>query len=119
MLAGVTAFSGPAVSAEISATLSRNPISIDESFQLILESDSATDGDPDFSVLERDFRIVSQSQSQNIRMINGKVSRSTTWNLTLLAQQTGRLTIPAVAFGSDSSKPLTIMVKRAAPRSRV
>ena len=108
-------FSGPAVSAEISATLSRNPISIDESFQLILESDSATDGDPDFSVLERDFRIVSQSQSQNIRMINGKVSRSTTWNLTLLAQQTGRLTIPAVAFGSDSSKPLTIMVKRAAP----
>lgn len=108
-------FSGPAATAEISATLSRNPITIDESFQLTLESDGTTDGDPDFSVLERDFQIVSQSQSQNIQMINGKVTRSSTWNLTLTAQHTGRVTIPAVPFGSDSSKPLTILVKSAAP----
>lgn len=103
----------------MAARLSRNPVSIDESFQLILESDGQTDSDPDFSVLEQDFQILSQSRSQNIQMINAKVTRSTSWRLKLLARRTGRLTIPAIPLGDDSSKPLSILVQNAAPRSRV
>ena len=108
-------FSGSAASAELAARLSRNPVSIDESFQLILESDGQTDSDPDFSVLEQDFQILSQSRSQNIQMINAKVTRSTSWHLKLLARRTGRLTIPAIPLGGDSSKPLSILVQNAAP----
>jgi len=101
--------------AEIVVELSRNSISVDESFQLILRSDGATDSDPDLSVLEQDFRILGQSQSQNIQMINGQVNRSTSWNLTLMAKSTGSLTIPEISFGNASSKPLSIMVNQAAP----
>jgi len=104
-----------ATAAEIETRLSRNPVSIDESFQLTLESDGTTDSDPDFSILDQDFQILSQNQSQNIQMINGKVTRSTTWTLTLMARRNGRLTIPAIPFGSDASKTLTILVKNAAP----
>lgn len=114
MLMALSLFAPPAT-AEILAELSRNPISIDESFQLVLRSDSATDSDPDFTVLEQDFRILGQSQSQNIQMINGQVTRSTSWNLTLMAKSTGNLTIPAISFGNASSKALSIMVKQATP----
>ena len=107
--------SGSGQCTEIEARISRNPVSVDESFQLILQSDGTIDSDPDFSVLEQDFRTLSQSQSQNIQMINGKVARSTTWNLTLMARHAGRLNIPAIPFGTDSSKPLSIQVENAKP----
>ncbi len=107
--------SAPTANAEVKARLSRNPVTIDESFHLIVESNSTSDNDPDFSVLAQDFQTVNQSQRQNIQMINGEVSRSTNWNLTLMARRTGRLTVPAISVGNDSTKPLTLLVENAAP----
>ena len=108
-------FACPATVCAINARLSRNPVNINESFQLILQSDGNTDQDPDFSVLEQDFHIVAQNQSQNIQMINGNMSRSTTWELTLMARRTGQLTIPAIRFGTDSNMTMTIQVNEAPP----
>ena len=49
--------------ANITARLSHNPVSLDESFHLVYEADSDVDGEPDFSVLTNDFEILSSSQS--------------------------------------------------------
>ncbi len=103
-----------AFGATITAEVSRNPVSIDETFELIFEADGAVDDEPDFSPLEHDLEILSRSQSQSIRMINGDYSRTTRWALSVMAKRAGQLTLPAISFGSDRSQPLSILVREAA-----
>ena len=97
--------------ANITARLSHNPVSLDESFHLIYEADSHVDGDPDFSVLTRDFEILSSSQSTNMRSVNGQWSLKKSWDLALISKQAGIFTIPSVPFGSDSSPSVRVTVK--------
>jgi len=105
--------SGPVLAAaNITARLDRNPVSLDESFHLVYEADSNVD-DPDFSVLSRDFEILSSAQSTNMRAINGDWSLKKSWDLTLISKKAGVFTIPPVSFGSDVSPSLRITVKQA------
>jgi len=102
-----------AFSATITAQVSRSQVSIDETFELIFEADGSPDGEPDFTPLENNLEIFSRSQSQSIKMINGNYSRTTRWNLSVMAKTTGRLTIPAISFGSDRSQATSIQVREA------
>jgi hypothetical protein len=97
--------------ANITARLSHSPVSIDESFHLIFEADSNVDDDPDFSVLSKDFEILSSSQSTNMRSINGSWSLKKSWDLTLISKRAGIFTIPPVPFGKDSSPAIRVSVK--------
>ncbi len=101
-----------ASAAQITVTVDRNPVNIDESFQILFTSDESPDGIPDFSVLERDFTILNQSQNSNSSWINGKSSKTIQWTLNAIAKQAGTLTIPVVEFGRDMSDPLTIEVTK-------
>ena len=100
--------------AEVSASLDRTEVQLNESFGLALEVDSSTNAAPDLSVLRRDFEIVSQSQSNNVSIINGEYAATTKWNLDLMAKRAGQLTIPAIAVGGESSEPLEIKVTQVA-----
>ncbi len=100
--------------ATITAEVSPNPVSIDEAFELIFEADGPPDGEPDFSPLEHNLEILSRSQSQSIRMINGDYSQTTRWRLSVMAKSAGPLTIPAISFGSDRSQAISILVREAA-----
>jgi hypothetical protein len=100
-----------AMAANITARLSHNPVSLDESFHLIYEADSTVDDDPDFSVLTKDFEILSSSQSTNMRSVNGSWSLKKSWDLVLISKQAGIFTIPSVTFGKDSSPAVRVTVK--------
>jgi hypothetical protein len=97
--------------ANITARLDRNPVSLDESFHLVYEADSNVD-DPDFSVLDKNFEILSSAQSTNMRAINGNWSLKKSWDLTLISKQDGVFTIPPVPFGSESSPSLRVTVNK-------
>jgi len=99
------------MAANITARLSHNPVSLDESFHLIYEADSSVDDDPDFSVLTKDFEILSSSQSTNMRSVNGSWSLKKSWDLALISKQAGVFTIPSVPFGKDSSPAVRVTVK--------
>jgi len=99
-----------AVAANITARLSHNPVSLDESFHLIYEADSSVDDDPDFSILTKDFEILSSSQSTNMRSVNGSWSLKKSWDLALISKQAGVFTIPSVPFGKDSSPAVRVTV---------
>jgi hypothetical protein len=96
--------------ADISVTVDRNPVSINESFQIIFSSSESPDDDPDFSPLDSDFDVLNQSQSSNYSIINGVANNNQSWTLNVMAKQTGEITIPAIAFGDDNSKPVSITV---------
>ena len=99
------------MAANITARLSHNPVSLDESFHLIYEADSSVDDDPDFSVLTKDFEILSSSQSTNMRSVNGSWSLKKSWDLSLISKHAGIFTIPSVPFGKDSSPAVRVTVK--------
>lgn len=100
----------PEASAKITVSFDRNPVSLDESFQIIFSADAAPDGEPDFSPLDDDFDILSQSISNNVSLINGKMTRSVRWILNAMAKHAGKLEVPPIKFGNDMSEPVSLLV---------
>jgi hypothetical protein len=102
--------SAPLFAADINVSFDRNPVSLDESFQIIFTAAESPDDDPDFSPLEQDFSILGQSKSSSSSWVNGKSSKTIQWTLNVMAKHAGRLVIPPVAFGKDVSPSSTILV---------
>ncbi len=111
----------PAVvlAAQISVSFDRNPVGLDESFQIIFTANDTPDNDPDFTPLEQDFEILGQSQSSNSSWINGKSSKTIQWTLNVMAKHLGSLTVPPVKFGDDLSQPGSILVTEATANKAV
>lgn len=99
------------VLAAVTATVDRNRIEINESFTLLIEVDGDTAGEPDLSALEEDFDVLGRNQTSSTTIVNGRVSRSRTWTVSLMAKRTGDLVVPAVPVGDEASEPLTISVQ--------
>jgi len=98
------------IAAEITATVDRNPIAIGESFQLILNAQGSIDKAPDFSELQTKFRIINKSKQSSFDYSNGALTSTKNWILTLIQEEPGTYTIPAIKFGIDKSNPITISV---------
>jgi len=69
------------VMAEVEVTIDRNPVQVNESFQLVFSLDQSPDDDPDFSILQQHFMILGNSRSNSISIVNGEYQRSVKWTL--------------------------------------
>ena len=98
------------MAAQVSAVADRDRLAAGESLRLELRVQGSPDNDPDLSVLEADWEILSRSQSSQMSIVNGDFSRSVVYSLILMPRRNGELNIPAVCFGSDCSTPLPIRV---------
>ncbi len=107
------------MAADINVSVDRNPVSLDESFQITFTTTESPDDDPDFSPLEQDFSILNQSNSSNLSWINGKSSKIIQWTLNVMAKQAGNLVIPSVKFGHDVSPSTPIQVNGNMPHKAV
>lgn len=103
----------PIWGAQISVKPDRNPVKLNESFTLTFQSNGKPNGDPDFTPLEKSFSILSRSSSTAVQWINGRQSEQYNWQLTLMAESSGKLTIPPISFGQDNSAALTLTVQEA------
>ncbi len=99
-----------AFAVNISTSVDRNPVNLDESFKIFFTASETPDGDPNFAPLERNFAVLNQGQSSSSSWVNGTYSKSIRWTVEVTAKKAGALTIPAVQFGHDASKPLAIEV---------
>ena len=95
--------------------LDRNPVAVNESFTSPSTRRAASDGEPDFSPLETCFDILNQSQSSRVQIVNGRMDSTKQWQLTLMARDAGRYTLPAIEFGKDRSNPLELEVQAMRP----
>ncbi len=96
------------------ASVDRNVISIADTFTLQLEAkDLGSLNQPDFSVLEKSFDILSKNVSHNIQNINGVSTQSVVWQLQLQAKQLGDVEIPDFTIEGVSSQKIIIKVKKA------
>ncbi|MGB0459055.1 MAG: BatD family protein [Porticoccaceae bacterium] len=100
--------------ASLSSQVDRTQIESNETLQLtVTYSGKSSNGEPNFSQLQRDFEIISNSRQQQYSWINGEQKSSTDWKLLLLPKRQGRLTIPALSFNGDTSKAIGIVVRAA------
>jgi hypothetical protein len=111
LLAG---FSQVLPAADIVARTDRANIGVNESFTLVFESTESIDGDPDFTPLHEDFDILNTTQSSNVSIVNGRMTRNQTWTLRLFPKRSGKVTIPEVSFGKDKSPALMINISEQA-----
>lgn len=74
---------------------------------------------PDFSPIERDFRIINTNYGRSINMVNGSISSQTYWRLTLTPKKAGELTIPAINFGKVQSEARTVVIQENANNNYV
>ncbi|MGR8932834.1 MAG: BatD family protein [Gammaproteobacteria bacterium] len=105
-------FSLAAFAADIGVNVDRNPVNLNDSFQLLFSSGENPDGEPDFSPLDKDFTILNQAKSEQSSWINGSSSRNVQWTLSVMAKRAGTLTVPPIGFGNDRSRPLSITVNQ-------
>ncbi|MDF1763630.1 MAG: BatD family protein, partial [Oleibacter sp.] len=93
------------------ASVDRKEISQYDSLVLkVTYQDVALLSEPDFSPLEADWDITSNSRSTQIQFSNGKNNSISEWTLVLFPKRTGTLTIPPLPFGNVSSNEITIEV---------
>lgn len=105
-------FTSTATSAlEIQASVSDNPAIINESLDLIVTVDDSVEQNAfDFSVLNKDFRVLGTSVSSETRMINFKTTRITRFTTRLMPKKTGQLIIPSFEYQTNKSEPIRLEV---------
>ena len=100
--------------ASLLSAVDRTEIESNETLQLtVTYSGKAVTGEPDFSLLKRNFEILSNNRQQQYSWVNGETKSSTDWKILLLAKRQGQLTIPALKFKSHSSKAIRVSVRPA------
>jgi hypothetical protein len=102
--------------AKLTATADRTLLDSNETLQLTVRYDAQVlSSEPNFDVLQRDFKILSNNRQQQYSMINGRTESYTDWKLTLQPKRIGRLLIPSIKFKKDISDAIEISVRKASP----
>lgn len=96
--------------AQIQVTVDRNPVNLNDSFQIIFTATEDPDDDPDFTPLEKDFSILHQNHGSSSSWVNGQTSKTIQWTLNVMAKTAGKQEIPAIHFGADVTAPIPLQV---------
>ena len=100
-----------AQSLEVSASVDKNPVMVDESFILSVVANGEVDRNAfDSSFLMKNFVVGRTSISSQTKMINFDTTRTTTWSTVLIPRNKGRFTIPAFNIDGSITKPLEVLV---------
>lgn len=107
--------------ADISVKTDRDPVVLNEKFRIIFTVKGSLNDEPDFSPLNKDFKLLGTGQSSRVSVVNSSVSSSKTYTLTVMAANQGNIKIPPIHFGHDKSPEISITVVAAnnAPQAHV
>lgn len=102
-------------SAEATATVNRHNMPLGDVLTLTINLDEQPPVPPDFSPLEREFRIIDTHRILITEHRNGEQYRRTRWSIQMRPRKPGQLTIPRLRLGHSFSQPLMITVDDQGP----
>ena len=109
----LTLLSVQAYALNIDAKLSTAKVTQGDTVKLTVTIDNSADGkEPDFSVLNEHFEVLSTYKAERSNISNGRFQSFTSWVLTLLPKQTGYIAVPPISFENVSSKPMKLHVTK-------
>jgi len=98
--------------AELTARVDRNILDTNETVQLVVRySGQAITSEPDFTVLQKDFDILSSNRQQQYSWTNGQSQSYTDWNMVLMPKRSGVILIPSISYKNEVSNALEITVR--------
>lgn len=97
---------------QLTASVDRDTVGLQETISLTITADEQTRRDPDLSQLKNDFDVLSNSRSQSIRIINGDTESTTEWHITLAPKHAGTLLIPSFNVDNAVSDAIEIHVNK-------
>lgn len=96
---------------EVTASVDKNPVMADESFNFTVTANDDVDRSAfDPAPLLKDFVVGRTSVSSQTQMINFNTTRTTTWNTVLIPRKPGRFTIPAFTVDGQQTQAIPLMV---------
>lgn len=104
LLASLPAYAG------LRASVDNQQVATGDTVRLTLTHDGQTGSRPNLAPLKQDFDIVGTNTSSQVQIANGKVSSATEMELSLAPKHSGKITIPAITWDSDTSVPITLNV---------
>lgn len=106
-------FSSSLLAVEIQASLDTQNVNRGDTVELTVTiNEQVFNSEPDFSVLQQDFDVLSKRQSSQYSMINGRITSSTSWIITLLPKRMGYLAVPPITYEGARSKPIKLHVEK-------
>lgn len=103
---------------QVTASVDKNPISINESFILeVIADDKLPSNALDTSPLLQDFIVGNTSVSSQTSMINGKTTKKTQWTTVLMAKKTGKFIIPILTIANKKTAPIALVVTEEQPEA--
>jgi len=105
---------GGAAHGAVRAWLDNSRIGSGDTVQLTLQRDGQTSAQPDLAPLKQDFDVLSVGSSNSVQIVNGSISSHTDAQIVLSPKHAGRLTVPPIDWGGETSPALTLTVANAA-----
>jgi hypothetical protein len=100
--------------ADLTAKVDRSVLDNNETLQFVVRyNGQAITSEPDFTVLQKDFDILSNNRQQQYSWTNGKSQSYTDWNMVLMPKRTGVILIPSISYKNEISNALEITVRSA------
>ncbi|MCE2572553.1 BatD family protein [Motilimonas eburnea] len=97
--------------AALQASVSQNPVYVGEIFTLEVASDKSLDPDElSTKELEASFDVFRPSVSRQKSYVNGTLTSSTRWTISLLAKQAGQVIIPPLTIAGETTQPIKLTV---------
>lgn len=93
----------------LTANVERTQFESGEEVMLSVEVEGSIDGDPDLGG-SSDFEVGGRSESTQVQIINGSMSKRKTYTYSLLPRKNGSLTIPAVSAKVDGKIEKTLPI---------
>ncbi|QBG37707.1 protein BatD [Litorilituus sediminis] len=96
---------------QVTASVDKNPAMVNESIVLtVIANDDVNRNALDTSPLKADFIVGQTSVSSQTSMVNFKTSRTTQWQIVLIAKKAGKITIPALSVDNITSNAIELTV---------
>lgn len=96
---------------EVSASIDKNPVMIDEALILTVTATGDVNRNAfNSSVLLKDFIVENTSVSSQTRIVNFDSTQTTTWQTRLFPKKEGRFTIPPISIEGEQTQPINVHV---------
>ena len=102
---GLNAYAG-----NLTASVDRDTIGLNETFTLTLRYDEQINTTPDYELLQKDFDILNTRSGTQMSIINGSMEASTEWKIALAPKRIGTLLIPSFSIEGAVSDAIEITV---------
>ena len=103
----------------LEVTIDRNPVRVNETFELTIHMDTAPVNQPELIGMPGDLEVLRNSNFYRKSTINGKASVQAGWRFTIKALNEGLYTIPAITLDGETTKPVTIKVLAAVSSTNI